>query len=104
MSAIAIPVAGISVSTTVLTFSKLFEPPIGTVIAWAGLVLLLTMMGLFGVAAVMLVVRSLRESPQRPSERGPAGRFIPRRSDQPLPDPTPRRPNPAPSQERDSKK
>jgi hypothetical protein len=86
MSALAIPVAGISVSITVLTFSKLFAYPIGNIIAWAGLALLLSMLALFGVAATMLVIRNLRE-PQSPL-RGPGGRFLPKDPpQQPLPEP-----------------
>src|SRR5580700_3038439 len=86
MSAIAIPVAGLSVSLTVLTFSKLFDFPIGNIIAWSGLALMLFMLGLFSVAATMLVIRSLREPPQNPPGRGPDGRFLPRRQEQPMPD------------------
>jgi hypothetical protein len=95
MSAIAIPVAGISVSITVLTFSKLFPNLIGAIIAWAGLVLMLSMLALFGLAATMLVMRSLREPPQQPSSRGPGGRFLPRGTAAPMDDPA-QQPQPQP--------
>lgn len=75
MSSIAIPVAGIAVSSTVMTFSKLFDYPIGDVLAWAGLTVLLFMLGLFSVAATVLVVRNLREPPKPPPGRDKGGRF-----------------------------
>lgn len=97
MSALAIPVAGISVSLTILTFSKLFEFPIGLVIAWAGVALLLFMIGLLGMAAYVLVTRNLEDPPKKPPERRPKDKTLPKGADTPMDDLSKRKPHdPAP--------
>jgi hypothetical protein len=69
MSALAIPIAVISVSLTILTFSKLFDFPIGPVIARAGVALMLFMIGLLGLSAYVLVTRNLKDPPKKPPKR-----------------------------------
>ena len=91
MSALAIPVAGISVSLTILTFSKLFEFPIGPVIAWAGVALLLFMIGLLGMAAYVLVTRNLKDPPEKPPQR-PKDKALPKGADTPMEDLSKRKP------------
>lgn len=84
MSAIAIPVAGLIVSFTVLTFSKAFVGPIGDVIAWAGLSMMLIMLAMFTIASTVLVWRNLREPPKTPPVRGPGGQFVRKPNEQPM--------------------
>jgi hypothetical protein len=100
MSALAIPVVGISVSLTILTFSKLFEFPIGPVIAWAGAALLLFMIGLLGMAAYVLVTRNLEDSPKNPPERRPKGKALPKGADTPMQELSKRKPHDAAPQDR----
>ena len=93
MSALAIPVAGISVSLTILTFSKLFEFPIGPAIAWAGVTLLLFMIWLLGMAAYVLVTRNLKDPPKKPPERRPKDKALPKGADTPMEDLSKREPH-----------
>jgi hypothetical protein len=54
MPSLAIPAAGVAVSLPVMTASKMFEYPVGNIMEWAGLTVMLLSLALFSVSSTVL--------------------------------------------------